>query len=76
MPTPDGSVQLSIPAGSQSGAKLRLRGKGVEAKGKPRGDLIAQLEVRLPEAGVEAVEEALETVQEAFAEDPRADLKL
>jgi curved DNA-binding protein len=78
VPTPDGSVQLSIPAGSQSGAKLRLRGKGVQAKGKgkPRGDLIAQLEVRLPEAGVEAVEEALGKVQEAFAEDPREDLKL
>ena len=76
VPTPDGSVQLSIPAGSQSGAKLRLRGKGVESKGKPRGDLIAQLEVRLPEAGAEEVEEALGRVQEAFDGDPRSELKL
>ena len=51
VPTPEGSVQLSIPAGAKNGAKLRLRGKGIEPKGKPRGDLIAHLEIVLPEAG-------------------------
>lgn len=76
VPTPEGSVQLSIPAGSQSGAKLRLRGKGIEQKGKPRGDLIAHLEVVLPEAQSDEVKEALETVQEAFEADPREGLKL
>ncbi|UCH29607.1 MAG: DnaJ domain-containing protein [Myxococcales bacterium] len=76
VPTPEGSVQLSIPAGSQNGAKLRLRGKGIEQKGKPRGDLIAHLEVVLPEAQSDEVKEALETVQEAFGADPREGLKL
>jgi curved DNA-binding protein len=74
VPTPEGSVQLSIPAGSQNGAKLRLRGKGIEEKGKPRGDLIAHLEVVLPEPGKASVTEALETVEQAFDRDPRADL--
>jgi len=76
LPTPEGSVQLSVPAGSQNGAKLRLRGKGLEAKGKPRGDLIAHLEVMLPEGHSDEVEEALETVQEAFVTEPRAGLEL
>ncbi len=76
VPTPEGTVQLSIPAGSKNGAKLRLRGKGIQPKDKPRGDLIATLEIVLPEAGSDAVEEALETVQEAFDGDPRASLAL
>jgi curved DNA-binding protein len=76
VPTPEGSVQLSIPAGSKNGAKLRLRGKGIEQKGKPRGDLIAHLEVVLPDPGSEAVTEALETVQEAFDGNPRSELEL
>lgn len=76
VPTPDGGVQLSIPAGSQNGSKLRLRGKGIQQKGRPRGDLIAHLEIVLPDGGSEEVEEALKTVQEAFERDPRTDLEL
>lgn len=76
VPTPEGHVQLSIPPGSQNGAKLRLRGKGIEQKGKGRGDLIAHLEIVLPKARSEAVEEALRTVHEAFEEDPRQGLEL
>ena len=76
VPTPEGSVQLSIPAGSQNGSKLRLRGKGIQKKGKPRGDLIAHLEIVLPEGHSEEVDEALKTVQDAFGEDPRKGLEL
>ncbi len=76
LPTPEGSVQLSIPAGSQSGSKLRLRGKGIQHKGKPQGDLIAHLEIVLPDGHSEGVEEALKTVQDAFEKDPREDLDL
>jgi curved DNA-binding protein len=76
VPTPEGSVQLSIPAGSQNGSKLRLRGKGIQHKGKPQGDLIAHLELILPEGHSEEVEQALEAVQEAFEGDPREGLQL
>ncbi|MBW2190988.1 MAG: molecular chaperone DnaJ [Deltaproteobacteria bacterium] len=76
VPTPEGSVQLSIPAGSQNGSKLRLRGKGIQRKGKPQSDLIAHLEIILPEGHSEEVEQALETVQEAFEGDPREGLQL
>ena len=76
IPTPEGSVQLRIPAGSQNRSKLRLRGKGIQPKGKPRGDLIAHLEIVLPPGRSGDVEEALRVVQGAFAEDPRRDLGL
>jgi curved DNA-binding protein len=76
VPTPEGNVQLTVPAGSQNGTKLRLRGKGVAPKGKPRGDLIAHIEVVLPKDRSEAVEDALKTVEEAFDGDPREGLVL
>lgn len=75
VPTLDGSVQLRIPAGSQTGDKLRLRGKGSPTRSGGRGDLIAHLEVRLPKEASPEVEEALRTVSEAMT-DPRADLAL
>ncbi len=48
-PTPDGPVTLTVPRGSNSGAQLRLKGRGfINAKGQ-RGDLLARLVVTLPE---------------------------
>ncbi|MEM7434628.1 MAG: J domain-containing protein, partial [Myxococcota bacterium] len=76
VPTPDGNVTLAVPAGSQSGSKLRIRGKGIEPKGKPRGDLIAHLEVTLPPKGDEEVRAALESVEGAFGDDVRGELRL
>ncbi|MDH3557929.1 MAG: J domain-containing protein, partial [Deltaproteobacteria bacterium] len=46
--TMDGSVNLKIPPGSQSGQKLRLRGKGLPKKGGQRGDLFARLKIAVP----------------------------
>ncbi len=43
-----GSGRLKIPAGSQSGQKFRLRGKGMPTTGGARGDLYAQVEIRVP----------------------------
>ena len=76
VPTPEGSVQLSIPAGSQNGSKLRLRGKGIQKKNKPKGDLIAHLEIVMPPGHSEEVEEALKTVEDAFDGNPREGLVL
>jgi DnaJ-class molecular chaperone len=45
--TPSGGVQLSIPAGSNSGDLLKLRGKGVQTRPAP-GDLLVRLLIVLP----------------------------
>jgi curved DNA-binding protein len=44
----DGSVNLKIPPGTQSGQKLRLRGKGLPRKGDGRGDLYARVKIVVP----------------------------
>ncbi|MFN3521898.1 MAG: DnaJ C-terminal domain-containing protein [Phenylobacterium sp.] len=60
-PTPDGPVTLTVPKGSNTGSRLRLKGKGlVDARGE-RGDLFARLVVTLPDtpdAELEAFAEA------------------
>jgi DnaJ-class molecular chaperone len=48
-PTPDGRIALKIPAGSQSGRVMRVRGKGLPARGKETaGDLLYELRVLAP----------------------------
>ena len=48
VPTPEGVVQMTIPAGSNSGKILRLKARGAFAQGR-RGDLLARLMVTLPD---------------------------
>jgi molecular chaperone DnaJ len=77
VPTPDGTVKLKVPPESQSGRKLRLRGKGVpEMKGGARGDLYVVLMVHVPPDGNERVREAVKTIEESYGRNPRADLRL
>ena len=73
-PTPEGSVQLSIPPGSGAGRKLRLKGKGLP--GNPPGDLYAVLGIALPPADTPAAQEAYGAMARAFpAFDPRRHLE-
>ena len=77
VPTPDGPVRLKVPPGSQSGSKLRLRGKGVPAmKGKGRGDFYVVLLVQVPTDGNERLHAAVTVLEESYARSPRADLRL
>lgn len=48
VPTVDGSVRLTIMGGTSSGAKLRLRGKGVKGPDGIRGDQFCRIEVVVP----------------------------
>ncbi|MEW6302412.1 MAG: DnaJ C-terminal domain-containing protein [Verrucomicrobiota bacterium] len=49
VPTLEGRVQIRIPAGTQSGHKLRVRGHGLPRHGESRGDLHVIVHVRVPE---------------------------
>lgn len=50
VPTMDGEVVLTVPAGTQPGQSFRLKGKGMPKLRQPsqRGDLFAQVRVRIP----------------------------
>ncbi len=48
VPTPDGSVRLKIPDGSQPGRKFRIKGRGLPTGPNSRGDFYALLVVTLP----------------------------
>jgi curved DNA-binding protein len=44
----EGSVSLKIPAGTQQGHQLRVRGKGLPAGGGKRGDLYVGVSIQVP----------------------------
>jgi DnaJ-class molecular chaperone len=48
-PTPEGPVTLTVPKGANSGARLRLKGRGLPDGAGQRGDLFARLVVTLPD---------------------------
>ena len=79
-PTFEGPVKLKIPPGSQSGRKLRLRGRGLPAlrggsTGAPRGDLYVVLQVVLPPPSEEAIA-AARTLSKLYPHDVRKDVSL
>jgi DnaJ-class molecular chaperone len=59
-PTPDGPVTLNVPKGSNTGAVLRLRKRGLADGNGRRGDLLARLVVTLPESPDSKLEEFAE----------------
>jgi molecular chaperone DnaJ len=76
-PTFDGEVKLKIPAGSQSGRKLRLRGLGVPSlRGGPRGDLYVELQIVLPESASDATRRAVDELERAYKRDVRGEVRL
>jgi len=74
VPTPAGAVDLKVPPNSQSGKKLRLKGRGIPAK--PPGDLYVVLQVVLPPADSERQRRAWEQMQREFAFNPRAGMEV
>lgn len=71
-PTPAGTVEVRIPAKSQNGRKLRLKGRGIP--GDPPGDLYLVLEVVLPPADSEQARELYQTMARQLAFNPRRSL--
>jgi curved DNA-binding protein len=76
LPTFEGPVRLRVPAGAQSGTKLRLRAKGLpDLHGGTRGDLYAVVQVMLPEDS-EALKKAARSLEGLYKGDPRAGISL
>lgn len=75
VPTIDGPVGLTIPAGASSGRVLRLRGRGVARAGqKTKGDQNVDLKVVVPKEADASLRDFLTEWRKTHAFDPRADL--
>ncbi|MDZ7735990.1 MAG: DnaJ C-terminal domain-containing protein [Gammaproteobacteria bacterium] len=72
VPTLGGNVNLNIPANSQAGKQLRLKGRGLP--GKPPGDQIVRLKIVTPPADTESRRKLYEQMREQMPMNPRADL--
>ena len=72
IPTPDGPVNLKVPAGTESGKLLRVKGRGApKLKGGGKGDLLARIKVTVPQKLTKAEKEALEGFDKVLRERPR-----
>lgn len=68
---PDGTLNVRIPAGAQSGSELRVRGRGLPSD--PPGDLLLEIRVVVPSATTPKARELYETMAREMAFDPRDD---
>jgi len=74
VPTLDGTTKIRIPAGTQSGTTMRVRGKGVTTA-KATGDLLVTIEVAVPKDLSDGQREALEAFKNERPNDnPREHL--
>ncbi|RKH55024.1 DnaJ C-terminal domain-containing protein [Corallococcus llansteffanensis] len=77
VPTFQGEVTLKVPPGSQSGRKMRLKGRGVPSlRGGAPGDMYLLLQVKVPEEATDEVRAAAETLARAYRGDVRRELTL
>jgi DnaJ-class molecular chaperone len=75
VPTLDGRATVTVPPGTDSGQKLRLRGKGIpDPRGGAAGDLYVVIQVRVPKQLDADAAAALDTLAEAGPENPRKEL--
>ena len=72
-PTPAGPVELSIPAGSSGGTRLRLRGRGIPDK-QP-GDLYVELQIALPPADSDQAREIYQNMEHELGFNPRSEME-
>ena len=75
VPTPYGQrLSLKVPAGSEDGKLLKLRGHGAPSLKGGKGDLVARLRVAVPKKLTKGEREAIEALQKAARDDPRGAL--
>lgn len=76
IPTPDGSGELTIPEGTQSGTTFSVRGKGVpRVNGRGRGDLLVTVSVETPKGLSKKQKDLLEAFDKSVSDKNHSKLK-
>ncbi len=76
VPTPSGSVRMTVPKGANTGTMLRLKGKGVARSDGSRGDEYVTLKIVLPEQPDPEIEEFARRWQVGQSQNPRQHLEV
>jgi curved DNA-binding protein len=71
VPTPGGTAKVTVPAGSSSGRRLRLRGEGMPNPRGQNGDLYAEIRIMVPPEPTARERELFEELAAVSAFDPR-----
>lgn len=72
VPTIEGSVEMTIPAGAQEGKRLRLRGRGLTKRGGGRGDEYVRLNIVVPPTSSDEERRLYEELRRSSNFDARA----
>lgn len=75
VPTPHGTITLTVPPGTSSGRKLRIKGQGVKAGAGEPGDLFAELEIVMPKEMSDDDRRQLAEIAQRYNDNPRAELR-
>jgi len=73
VPTLDGKAEMKVPAGSQSGQRLRLRGQGLNKRGGGRGDQYVRLKIVVPSHPTEKEKKLLQEIADSTHFNPRSE---
>ncbi|MEO1429496.1 MAG: DnaJ C-terminal domain-containing protein [Cyanobacteria bacterium J06632_19] len=75
VPTPDGMVDVKIPAGVRGGQSLRLRGKGWRNRNGARTDQLVKIAIAIPKNISEQEREYYEKIRDIRTFNPRSNLQ-
>lgn len=75
VPSPHGTLTLTVPAGTSSGKRIRAKGQGIHAKDGTQGDLYAEMMIVVPKKLNGKASDLVKQLAEQLEEEPRADLK-
>ncbi len=70
VPTLEGGINLTVPANSQNGKRMRIKGRGL-GKGDNRGDLYVVLRISMPPAASDREQALWRQLAEVYSYDPR-----
>jgi DnaJ-class molecular chaperone len=75
VPTPQGTITLTVPPNTSSGRRLRIKGHGIRAANEPPGDLFAEIQIVLPENLSAEERRQLADISNRYPQSPRAELR-
>jgi len=75
VPTPQGTITLTVPPNTSSGKRLRIRGHGIRPANQPPGDLFAEIQIVLPENLTAEERRQLAEISNRYPQSPRAELR-